>query len=94
MAFLIFERLVDAGGATLRPTGQPFSLAGYNLVYRAWEARGRPTDEGWDVSADELVRLVTNGEHTAATRRLIIDFDPNAKRRIGLIELVHVYAYT
>ena len=41
-----------------------------------------------------LVRLATNGDHTAATRRLIIDFDPNAKWRIGLIELLHVYAYT
>ena len=94
MAFLIFDRVIQGNAAILRPTGQGFSLAGYNLVYHAWETRGHPTDQGWEVSADELVRLATNGSHTTATRRLIIDFDPKAKRRIGLIELLHIYAYT
>ncbi|MGB7291002.1 MAG: hypothetical protein WBD99_02355 [Thermodesulfobacteriota bacterium] len=46
------------------------------------------------MSADELIRLHTGGNETYATRRLIIDYDPQASWRIGLVELLDVYAYT
>jgi hypothetical protein len=94
MAFLMFERIEEGGSVFLRPTNESFSLAGYNLVYKAWVKRGSPTDKGWHVAADELIRLQSDGEQSYETRRLIIDFDPSAKQRIGLIELLDVYAYT
>lgn len=95
MAFLIFERIYGNGGAVvLRPTGESFRLAGYNLIYKAWEERGQPIDQGWHVSAAELIQIDSKDLQTYDTRRMVIDFHPNARRRIGLIELLDVYAYT
>ncbi len=42
MAFLYYRR----NNNTLIKTGEPFSLAGYNLIYQLWESRGKPTDQG------------------------------------------------
>ena len=49
-----------------------------------------PLDQGWHVSADELIQIDNNGLQTYDTRRMVIDFDPNARRRIGLIELLDI----
>jgi hypothetical protein len=57
MAFLIFEQTALEGHSILRPTGGTFKLAGYNLLYRAWENRGKPLNVGWQVARDELLRL-------------------------------------
>lgn len=94
MAFLEFERFQRQDGWFLRPTGKRFSLAGYNLIYKAWEQQGRPLDIGWQVSRDDLLRIHSGGKHDSSTLRLIIDFKPKAKRGIGLIELLDVYAFT
>lgn len=94
MAFLLFERKVVNGRSVIHPTGGTFSLAGYNLLYKAWRAKGNPVDKGWHDTADELIQLHTNREHNCTTRCLVIDFDPNATWRIGLIELLDVYAFT
>jgi hypothetical protein len=94
MAFLLFERTVVDGRPVIRPTGSTFSLGGYNLIYQAWQAHGSPVDMGWHATADELIQLQTNQVHDYTTRRLVIDFDPTTTRRIGLIELLDVYAYT
>lgn len=88
------ERVVVKGRSTIRPTGETFSLGGYNLIYQAREQLGKPVDKGWHVASDELIRLQTRGLHSYSTRRLVIDFDPNATWRIGLIELLDLYAYT
>lgn len=94
MAFLLYERLMQNGAPTLRPTGEHFRLAGSNLIYQAWEKRSKPTNHGWHVSADELIMLHTGGAHNYQTRRLIIDFHPGVAQRISLIELLDIYAYT
>lgn len=94
MAFLEFECFQTEGERLVRPTGNNFSLAGNNLIKRAWERRGRPLDTGWYVSEEELIRIHSAGTHDCLTRRLVIDFDPNATQRIGLVELLDVYAYT
>ena len=98
MAFLVFERTKGTSGSdgsvALRPTGESFRLAGYNLIYRAWEKRGQPVDQGWHVSADELIRTYSRDQQTSDTRRLVIDFHPRSRWRIGLIELLDVYAYS
>lgn len=94
MAFLLFERTVVGNRSVIMPTGSTFSLAGYNLIFKAWQALGSPLNKGWHITADELIQLHTDHDHNYSTRRLIIDFDPNATWRIGLIELLDVYAYT
>ena len=94
MAFLFFERIILNGKPVIRPTGESFSLGGYNLIYQAWVHCGSPLDKGWHVSANDLIQLQTNGTHNCLTRGLIIDVDPKATWRIGLIELMDVYAYT
>ena len=94
MALLVFERVVINGRSVVRPTGDTFSLAGYNLIYQAWQHHGSPLDRGWHITADDLIHLLTNGAYNYSARRLVIDFDPKATWRIGLIELLDVYAYT
>jgi hypothetical protein len=94
MAFLIFERLAIGAEGILRPTSETYKLGGYNLIYEAWQQKGRPIDTGWHVTADELIRLHSGGAHRHEDRRLIIDFDPNATWRIGLVELLEIRAFT
>lgn len=94
MTFHVFERIDSNGEVILRSTNELFSLAGHNLIYKAWEKRKKPLDEGWHVAADELVNLYSDGSHTLETRRLVIDFHPKALRRIGLVEIVDIHAFT
>ena len=96
MAFLEFKRFQKQGERLLRPTGKSFILAGHKngLIYKAWKQQGMPLDTGWQVSRDELLRIHSKGEYDSSTHRLVIDFDPNADWRIGLIELLDVYAFT
>jgi hypothetical protein len=94
VTFMIFERQQRNGRAVLCPAKESFRLAGYNLMHAAWTSRGSPIKVGWHVNADELIRLHYSGAHDSRSRRFIIDFDPNATRRIGLVELLDVYAFT
>lgn len=82
MAFLFYERK----NGHLIHTGKYFSLAGYNLIYSLWEKWGNPTDRGWHMSEDDLIREYTHGKGTLQTNALLIDFTPNARNRIGIIE--------
>jgi hypothetical protein len=94
MAFLIFEETVLEDRPILRPTGETFKLAGRNILYKAWEARGKPLKTGWRVTRDELTRLCFSPLEPRPDVRLIIDFHPTATGKIGLIEPVEIYAYT
>lgn len=90
MAFMFYDRK----DGNLIHTGKYFSLAGYNLIYNLWEKRGKPTNQGWHMSADDLIRESTKNEGTIQTNALLIDFDQNSRIRIGIIELMDIYAYT
>lgn len=58
MSFLIFEKQTTLDGhSLLRRTEETFSLAGRALLYKAWEKRGKPINEGWHVTHDELRQL-------------------------------------
>jgi hypothetical protein len=85
---------VEAGNEVLYKASPQFSLAGHNLIWIAWKQRGRPIGVGWSVSAADLIAILTNGEGSYETRRLIIDYDPKSKKRIALIELLDIYLYT
>jgi hypothetical protein len=63
------------------------------LLHKAWEARGKPLDKGWQVTREELINLRFPNENTSS-KRLIIDFDPKANWRIGLVEPTIVFAYS
>jgi len=90
MAFLVYEKQNDC----LLATGEKYSLAGYNLIYQLWEKTGKPTDQGWHVSASDLIKAYTEDQESRKALRLLIDFHPSAKWRIGIIELLDVYVYT
>lgn len=90
MTFLVYKVDADA----LKRTDESFSLSGYNLLHAAWQRRDCPINQGWDVSANELISLHSDGRESYETRRFLIDFDPKSKWRIGVIELLHIYAFT
>jgi hypothetical protein len=94
MAFLVYGRRLNNGIEILKATGEHFSLAGYNLIYSAWERRGKPINQGWHVDATELADIYSGGKKSHEDVSFIIDFDPNATWRIGLIELLDIYVYT
>jgi len=94
MAFLLFERRIQGHTGVLVATQEKYQLGGYGLIHQAWKKRGKPVNEGWRVGADELIRLRTEGQHSYESRRLVIDFDPKSDSRIGLIEILDVFAYT
>ncbi len=94
MAFMVYKKVSQGGDRVLCPTGETFSLAGYNLLHAAWERQGKPVGAGWHASADDLIRIHTQGAQGVDTIGLLIDFDPRARWRIGIIELLDVYAFT
>ena len=91
---MIFEQAAFEDRTILRQTGETFKLAGYNLLYQAWEKRGKPLNTGWRITRDELIQLHFAPQPPRDGVRLIIDFHPTATGRIGLIEPVEIYAYT
>ena len=90
MAYLKFERFENNGETLVRPVGT-IMLGGRNLIYNAWNLQGQPLDEGWHVSATELIEI--NGDDPAQVM-LVIDWNPSSKTRIGLAELLDIYAFT
>lgn len=94
MSFLVFEQFSEGENAAIRPTGQNFKLAGYNLLYNAWQKLGRPINEGWHVSRTDLLDLHFGSEPRPNDPRLVIDFHPSATGRIGLVEPMDIYAWT
>jgi hypothetical protein len=66
-------------------------LAGYNVIYNLWVEKGKPLDRGWEISNTELLNHVAGDQKNHS---IVIDFDPRAKWRIGLVELSDIYAYT
>jgi hypothetical protein len=90
MAFMVYSKQGDY----LVKTGNSFSLAGYQLIYKLWVKRGKPTDEGWHITADDLIREHTNGSGSIETHSLLIDFHPTSRTRIGIIELLDIYPYS
>ena len=90
MTFLVYQ----SDGSFLEKTGLNLRLAGYNLVYRIWESRGKPIDQGWQISRDDLVADDDSLDKSDRPCRFLIDVHPDTKRRIGLVELLDIYVYT
>jgi hypothetical protein len=95
MTFLVYKAITDQGVVRLRPADRAeknYKLT--QLLQHAWDEEKRPVNQGWDVSADKLIRIHSNGNESYQTRRLLNDFHPSSTERIGLVEFLHVYAFT
>lgn len=94
--FHVYERTQREGKIELVMTNETFSLAGRNtgLLHQIWLRRGKPINNGWDASADEILKVRSKEAQNGTTHCLIIDFDPWSKKRVALIELLHVYVFT
>ncbi len=95
MTYKVFERYQEYGKSYAIDIGKKFSLAGWNigLLYKAWEKTGKPVNEGWKASADELIRIESNGCETIESRLLCVDWNPKSEEST-VLELSNVYAYT
>ena len=93
MTFHVYRRESQGTLDVLHLTGEEFSLAGYNLLYSAWEQRGKPIRQGWRISADELIKLYSENTESHDTRRLIIDYHPSNMERIPLIEIQEIFLF-
>jgi hypothetical protein len=94
MAFILFKKERVHSRIYYSITDTHYKLAGYNLLYKLWRKRNQPVERGWSVTADDLLNEHDEGFSTA-DYALVIDFDPNSKKRIALVEIeaIHVYTY-
>jgi hypothetical protein len=94
MAFMLFKKEHSNNCVYYSDAYQGYKLAGYNLLYRLWNKMNKPTKCGWSVTADDLLKEHGEG-YNGSDYALVIDFHPDAKHRIGLVEIeaIHVYTY-
>lgn len=94
MAFLLYSKEYRNHKLYYINKNEGYKLGGYGLIYQSWVKKGKPINKGWSISADEL--LSNHKENfDASSHLLLIDFDPNSKSRIGIIEIekIHIYTY-
>ena len=94
MSFMLYEVLKQGGTEHLRFAGEHYALAGNNILKQLWESKDRPFNQGWHVSANEMIAHLTCRAHTAETRRLLADASPNTPNRIEIIEIRDIWAFT
>ena len=95
MAFMIYRKEQRDGKLIYVNENKGYSLAGNRngLLYRLWLKKGSPAEEGWTVSADELLKEYGEG-YSAETNSLVIDYHPDASSYIGLIEIICIHLIT
>ena len=94
MAFMLYQTFLSAGAEHLRFTREHYSLAGNNILKQAWKAMNRPLNQGWHVSANDIIAQLTDGQHTIQTRRLLVDASPSTRDKIEIIEIRDIWAFT
>ena len=94
MAFKLFKKERSGTAVYYLDTGQEYKLAGHQLLYKLWNKRNKPVECGWSVTADDLLKEHGEG-FSSGDHALVIDFDPNSQKSIGLVEIeaIHVYTY-
>jgi hypothetical protein len=93
MAFLIFEKANIHGKMFYKNLNEPFKLGGNGLINKLWESKGRPLNQGYSLSASELLSQ-HNRKFSGETHSLVIDFDPGSQKIIGLVEIENIHLYT
>lgn len=93
--FMIFTASQENGQEVLTFTSRQYRLAGRNgLLYTLWKKRGEPRNKGWMVTRDDMLAESSNATDDRLTCRLLVDAAPNARRKIEVIEITKVYAFT
>jgi len=93
MPFYLYKRAQDDSRECLGKIGK-ISLGGRNAIFRAWKGRGKMVNRGWHVTGEELIKEADIKVAEGARCSIIIDYDPGAKHRIELLELLDIYVYT
>jgi hypothetical protein len=94
MKVMLFERVHQGWERyNLRPAGVKCLLTGKNLIYKEWVRQGRPRNQMWSATADDLIRTLTKNRFSAETARLLIDYYPRSKTRVALLEIQSVHAW-
>jgi hypothetical protein len=93
MSFLVFQKIIKNDKLFYKSSTENFKLAGWNLLYRLWCQKNKPVETGWSVTANDILRE-HNEDYSSDTHSLVVDFHPNSKERIGLIEIEHIHLYT
>jgi hypothetical protein len=93
--YIIYKKEKQKGKQVYIHTDEVYKLAGWNwgLIYSLWENKDKPINEGWSVSSSELLNSY-NKTYSNNSHSLIIDFDPNSKKRIGLKEIENIHLFT
>ncbi|MBS1529398.1 MAG: hypothetical protein JSU01_03745 [Bacteroidetes bacterium] len=94
MAFLLYRKEYRNNELFYINTGEGYKLAGSGLIYKAWIKRGKPINKGWSIVAEDLLSNYRD-DFDAANHILLVDFHPDSKQRIGIIEIekIHIYNY-
>lgn len=98
MSFLIFNVETINGTKYYTNSKQHFKLAGYknqNLLYNLWckptGCEPKPINKGWSVNKDDLIRIYSPEQKDIA---FCIDYHPNSKDRIGIVEIDKIHLFT
>lgn len=90
MSFILYE----ARNTTLYSTDKPFYLAGDHAIRKLWYERGQPLNEGWEISAQDILAKNDTAGYDQSRLRLVSDYHPRSRKRIGIVELKKIYLYT
>lgn len=94
MAFMMYKKVRKGNEVFYKNENVSFRLAGHNLIYKLWCMKNKPINEGWTITADNLLNEYDETNRNNQTHALIIDFHPSAKYRIGLVEIKKIHLYT
>lgn len=93
MAFLIYSKSTTLDKTHYINNNEHYKLAGWGLIYSLWVKRNKPTNLGWTISSDDILKQ-QNKFYSSNSHALIIDFHPSSTDRIGLIEIERIHLYT
>lgn len=94
MPFYVYQKVQEEDSTYFKRTGNHFSFAGHNLIYELWKKLGKPINQGWHITSVDLVEQWSGQKESYEHTRLIIDYNPSAKWRIGLAEALDIYMFT
>jgi hypothetical protein len=95
MPFYLYKREEQKKRENFKQLEQ-VSIAGrHNAIYKIWEKKDKPPiNDGWHITADELIKEINYQDRNSNQIRFIIDYAPSDGRRMTLVELSDIYIYT
>lgn len=90
---MLYTRSVYNEKVELTNIEESFSLAGYNLIYKAWLENNSPINIGWSIDRKKMSAIISENRDENKYS-FVIDFDPNSSWRIGLVEIENIHIFT